>query len=100
MVEEIVGHTGYLSGAYRRYSVDQLKKEYDKAYYAISLHSAENLPEIKAEREAMQNTQQYIMSELAKKSAEIERLQKSDEMRYKLLEKMVEEKLREKGVLK
>lgn len=23
-----------------RYSVDQLKKEYDKAYYAISLHSA------------------------------------------------------------
>lgn len=57
-----------------RYSVDQLKKEYDKAYYAISLHSAENLPEIKAERESMSHSLQYLMSDNIKKESEIQQL--------------------------
>jgi integrase len=74
MVEALMGHEGYLSGSYRRYSVDQLKKEYDKAYYAISLHSAENLPEIKAERESMSHSLQYLMSDNIKKESEIQQL--------------------------
>lgn len=39
MVELLTGHEGYLSGSYRRYPKDQVRKEYQNAEYAVMLSS-------------------------------------------------------------
>ena len=76
MVEELAGHRGYLSDAYRRYSKAQIAAEYNKAYYAISLHSSENVPEIKAELESAKTGQQYLLSQMVNNASEMDSLKK------------------------
>ncbi|PWR74854.1 tyrosine-type recombinase/integrase [Methanospirillum stamsii] len=63
MVEALAGHEGYLSGAYRRYSVEQLQAEYDKACHLVSLSSPENLPAIKADLQSQAEFSRSLASE-------------------------------------
>lgn len=58
-----MGHEGYLSGSYRRYSVEQLKAEYDKASYLVSLYGSENLPAIKADLQSQREVVQSVVNE-------------------------------------
>lgn len=46
MVELLTGHEGYLSGSYRRYPKDQVRKEYQNAEYAVMLSSNIDVQEI------------------------------------------------------
>lgn len=63
MVESLMGHEGYLSGAYRRYSVEQLQAEYDKACHLVSLSSPENLPAIKADLQSQAEISRTLVGE-------------------------------------
>lgn len=74
IVDLLVGHTGYLEPVYYKKTREEVGKLYHKAYYAISLYASENIPEIKAERESMSHSLQYLMSDNIKKESEIQQL--------------------------
>ena len=76
MVESLMGHEGYLSGAYRRYSVEQLQAEYDKACHLVSLHSAENLPAIKSDLQNQREVMQAVVADNQRMRVEMEEMQK------------------------
>ena len=90
MVEELAGHRGYLSDAYRRYSKAQIAAEYNKAYYAISLYSSENVPVIKAELESTKDTLQHLAAQNIKMQLETEKTNKELEKRIKAMEQVIE----------
>jgi len=106
MVELLVGHTGYLSGSYRRIPKGTVAEEYRKLYYAISLYSPENLPELKTRLETAENSSKYLMgqmvhnaSEMERMKAEIAKLKDENERQYKLTEEIVESMLKDMGLL-
>jgi len=74
IVDLLVGHTGYLEPVYYKKTREEVGKLYHKAYYAISLYASENILEIKAERESMSHSLQYLMSDNIKKESEIQQL--------------------------
>lgn len=76
MVESLMGHEGYLSGSYRRYSVEQLQAEYDKACHLVSLSSVENLPAIKADLQNQREVMQAVVAENQRMRVELEEMQK------------------------
>lgn len=66
IVEMLAGHAPKYHGAYDIYSDEQIRDEYNKAYYAISLYSPENMPEIKQELQTQEEAIKSMAAELAK----------------------------------
>lgn len=78
MVEMILGHEGYLSGAYRRYPEEQVRKAYLAVEYAISLNAPSNMPAIRADLEQSKETQQALAGELIRLRNDLEALARND----------------------
>lgn len=72
MVEELIGHEGYLSSSYRRYPVDQVRQAYQNAEYTVSL----NAPDMKEIRETKDRAD-YMMSEYVRQGTRITALEET-----------------------
>jgi len=51
---------------YDQYDKQQIADEYHKSYYAISLYSPENLPELKNKLENAENSSKYLIGQMVK----------------------------------
>jgi len=71
VVEVLMGHSGYLTGAYRRYSMEQLKDFYKKGVHALMIF--EKQPDLTGVHEEMQKLRN-------EKDKEIQRLNQRIEM--------------------
>lgn len=76
MVELLMGHAGYLGGAYIRYPKAQVAKEYLKAEYIISIHTG-TTPEIRANMDNLKELAQSQASELIKLQMRVDEQQKA-----------------------
>ena len=76
LVEKLIGHAGYMGGIYDQWNVEQLKSEYDKYSYLVSIFASENVPVIKAELVNQQENIRSLVSENIKMRTELEDLSK------------------------
>ena len=72
IVELLGGHEMPYHGAYVRYPKEQVKQEYLKAEYAISIHAPINMGEFQAKERDMRDQMNYVISELTRAQQERE----------------------------
>ncbi len=74
VVEAMLGHEGYLTSAYRRYTVDQLAEAYKKAEPIITLQlPSTEIHQVEAAIKKEMAGQQQIITHLVTKNEELER---------------------------
>jgi len=61
---------------YDQYDKQQIADEYHKSYYAISLYSPENLPELKNKLENAENSSKYLIGQMVNNASEMDTLKK------------------------
>ena len=79
IVEHLMGHEGYLTGAYRKYTIEQLADDYSKGEYAVIIYGGADLKELNETREEISNLTKDTSRALTKildQDTEIERLKK------------------------
>ena len=57
---------------YDQYDKQQIADEYHKSYYAISLYSPENLPELKNKLENAENSSKYLIGQMVNNASEMD----------------------------
>jgi len=76
IVDLLIGHTGYLEPVYFRKPREEVGKIYHESYYAISLYSPENLPELKNKLENAENNSKYLIGQMVNNASEMDSLKK------------------------
>lgn len=71
--EMLAGHSGYLTGAYRRYTKKQLAEEYLKGQHLLTIQAPKELQEIESEFKAKMQTHSEIIENLVKKNISLEK---------------------------
>ena len=95
----LAGHSGYLTGAYRRYTKKQLAEEYLKGQHLLTIQAPKELQEIESEFKAKIQTHEGILTNIVKENIElkttrekhtaaIEELKKQNERLEKEIEKI------------
>lgn len=90
MVELLMGHSGYLDGAYRRYPKEQVANAYAKAEYTVSINACENIPQIKADLLTQAEALKTINAQYIQVLAENRELKQSMEEKNRDLERKLE----------
>ncbi|MGA2120989.1 MAG: site-specific integrase [Methanoregula sp.] len=66
IAEMLAGHSGYLTGAYRRYTKKQLAEEYLKGQHLLTIQTPKELQEIESEFKAKMQNHSEIIEDLVK----------------------------------
>ena len=66
IAEMLAGHSGYLTGAYRRYTKKQLAEEYLKGQHLLTIQTPKELQEIESEFKAKMQSHSEIIEDLVK----------------------------------
>lgn len=74
MVEILMGHIGYLGGAYGRYPKDQLREAYLAAEYSISLNTPEEILKIRNEMRYKDEKFEAMASEYTRMTQEMKQI--------------------------
>ena len=88
VVEALMGHEGYLSQSYRKYSVEELREYYKKGEHALLISPPENMVKIASEVKGDLEKQRKIIEDLILENKELrERISKL-EQKIELLSKI------------
>lgn len=68
LVEMLAGHNGYLSDAYRRYSIQQVREIYEKNERLVTIQSPKELVEIETEFKAQIQDHSEILQKVVKEN--------------------------------
>ena len=71
IAEMLAGHSGYLTGAYRRYTKKQLAEEYLKGQHLLTIQAPKELQEIESEFKAKIQTHEGILTNIVKENIEL-----------------------------
>ena len=74
VAELLAGHNGYLSDAYRRYSVQQVRELYEKSERLITIQAPKELQEIESEFKTRMQDQGVILERVVAENAEMKSL--------------------------
>lgn len=95
IAEMLAGHSGYLTGSYRRYTKKQLSEEYLKGQHLLTIQAPKELQEIESEFKAKMQTHSEIIENLVKKNIGLEdKLVKMDAEYQQKISKIEEEQER------
>ena len=104
IVEALIGHEGYLTEVYRRYSKEQLAEFYKEGEYSVTIFSeAEQVGELRKEVTEQKENLQRIVNGLTAENIELKqgfkRLEKEQKQEKETLKKQVEELRDQIGLL-
>jgi integrase len=68
VAETLAGHSGYLTGSYRRYTKKQLAEEYKKGEHLLTIQAPKELQEIESEFRAKMQTHSEIIENIVKEN--------------------------------
>ena len=68
IAEMLAGHSGYLTGSYRRYTKKQLAEEYLKGQHLLTIQAPKELQEIESEFKAKMQTHSEIIENIVKEN--------------------------------
>ncbi len=89
----LAGHSGYLTGSYRRYTKKQLAEEYLKGQHLLTIQAPKELQEIESEFKAKMQTHSEIIENLVKKNIRLEQdiaKIKEDQARFRAISETIE----------
>jgi integrase len=80
IAEMLAGHTGYMTGSYRRYTKKQLIEEYLKGEHLLTIQAPKELQEIESEFRAKIQTHSEIIENVIRENINLkQQIQKMDE---------------------
>jgi len=68
IAEMLAGHSGYLTGSYRRYTKKQLAEEYQKGEHLLTIQAPKELQEIESEFKAKMQSHSEIIENIVRES--------------------------------
>ncbi|MEM0172794.1 MAG: hypothetical protein QXE05_12915 [Nitrososphaeria archaeon] len=71
VVEALMGHEGYLTEVYRRYSVEDLSKFYKQGEYTLLVFAGEEFSKLRAEIEEQNRQLQQIINGLISENMQL-----------------------------
>jgi integrase len=75
IAEMLAGHSGYLTGSYRRYTKKQLAEEYLKGQHLLTIQAPKELQEIESEFRAKIQTHEGILTSIVQENIELKTAQ-------------------------
>ena len=94
-VEFMMGHDGYLSKSYRRYSMEEIAKAYLQAEYTVCLHTPIDINEVLENKQAIST----LTSEIARKEAAYAAFKEETERKFEETSSKLERMLDAQEVL-
>jgi integrase len=93
VAEMLAGHSGYLTGAYRRYTKKQLAEEYLKGQHLLTIQAPKELQEIESEFKAKMQTHSEIIENLVKKNIRLEEQMAKKDAEFDLKIQRIEDEI-------